>query len=126
MPILTDEQTKEIISGAMEQIRAGVIEEAKNKLVVPNSALRFTPQLNPEEMEKRKPPSNQAIRMNNVSRVWIIDENGKQKCHERLVWPHSETLRQFLVRMYGKCKKLIISMEKQRPGEFCRPYTIHT
>jgi HlyD family secretion protein len=44
-----------------------VVGEAKDKLLVPNSALRFTPQLSPVEIQK------------NAALVWMVDENEKLK-----------------------------------------------
>ena len=64
--------------------------------------------------------------MTKTRRIIVKDESGKTKAHERIVWPHTENPRQFVTRLYGKGRKLVISTEKDRIGEFCRPYTMFT
>jgi len=64
--------------------------------------------------------------MTKTRRVIVKDESGKTKVHERVVFPLSETFDGFMNRVYGKRRKLIVSTEKDRIGEFCRPYTYFT
>jgi len=66
-----------------------VIGEAKNSLLVPNAALRFTPQLSPDVAQRifeNNPKGRQegntkmeTARNQDVSRVWILDESGALK-----------------------------------------------
>lgn len=59
-------------------------------------------------------------------RIWVTDEDGQTKRYERQVWPLVDNPRQFVTRLYGEGRKLVVSTEKQRPGEYCRPYTMYT
>jgi HlyD family secretion protein len=69
-----------------------VVDEAKNALCVPNAALRFTPQLSSDEIKnifgdirnerEATEGTNSGARNSskeNISRIWIIDENGSLK-----------------------------------------------
>jgi HlyD family secretion protein len=122
-----------------------VVGQAKDALLVSNAALRFTPQLSAEEMKKifeanhkedsatgasggqpaeqHRPSSGghaagqmHGARPKNISRVWIIDEQGKLKPVFLKEGVTDNTYTEVLQANLKEGQKVIIGMESESAG----------
>lgn len=57
--------------------------------------------------------------------IFVTDDKGTHRHSRVLGNDQTETLTMFLSRVYP-AQKIIVSVEKYRPGEFCKPYTVYT